>query len=270
MNLHDALEIVPLSDTGMVRDGNEDAVFADANLGLAILADGMGGYKAGEVASNMATTWLATRFTRFVQAFSRGEEALGNPQQRINQEIGAANLSIYNAAKTQARYAGMGTTLVFAWFVDNRLYLAHVGDSRAYRWRDGHLEQLTKDHSFLQEQIDSGMISVEAARHSANRNLVTRALGVGPTVQVDIAEHRTQPGDLLLLCSDGLNDMLDDGEIAGVLHLYGATPAQAAAHLIDRANHNGGRDNVSVILIRVRGNYAVPRAWWQKLLARLK
>ncbi|WP_306606053.1 Stp1/IreP family PP2C-type Ser/Thr phosphatase [Azonexus sp.] len=270
MNLHDALEIALLSDTGVVRTRNEDAVFADAELGLAILADGMGGYKAGEVASGMATTLLATSFNRFLNAFRRGEEVLGDPVQRINDEICAANLAIFNAAQSQPQYAGMGTTLVFAWFIDNRMYLAHVGDSRVYRWRDGDLEQLTKDHSFLQEQIDSGMISVEAARYSANKNLVTRALGVDASVDVDIAEHATRRGDLLLFCSDGLNDMLEDGEIAGILHLYGTTPALAAEHLVDRANQNGGRDNVSVILIQVRGEYAVPSGWWQKLLARLK
>ena len=270
MNLRDALEIAPLSDTGVVRARNEDAVFGDAELGLAILADGMGGYKGGEVASGMATTWLANNFTQFVKAFNAGIEALGDPVQRINDEICAANSAIFNASQSQSRYAGMGTTLVFTWFVDNRLFIAHVGDSRVYRWRASNLELLTKDHSLLQEQIDSGMISVEDARYSANKNLVTRALGVDATVEVDIAEHVTQSGDILLLCSDGLNDMLDDGEIAGILHLYGKTPTLAAEHLIDQANLNGGRDNVSVILVRVRGEYAVPSGWWQKLLARLK
>lgn len=270
MRLSDALDVATCSDTGVVRTQNEDAVFVDADLGLAILADGMGGYKAGEVASGMAITVLASSFRDRLRDADAVTCVANDPLQRMVDEVQAANLAIFQAAQRQPQYSGMGTTLVFAWFLDNRLYLAHVGDSRAYRWRDGRLLPLTKDHSLLQEQIDRGMISPEAARHSANRNLVTRALGVDAQVEVDVAEHALRPGDVLLLCSDGLNDMLEDHEIAEVLQVDAASLPLAAEHLVERANRQGGRDNVSVILVRVLAEYAAPSGWWRKLLARLK
>ncbi len=270
MNLLDALDVAVCSDPGVIRSHNEDAVFADAGLGIAILADGMGGYNAGEVASGMATTLLSTSFSRLLTGPGADEEVLAHPEQLINDEICGTNAAIFNASQSQPQYSGMGTTLVFAWFLDNRLYLAHVGDSRVYRWRAEDLRQLTKDHSLLQEQIDSGMISLEEARFSANKNLVTRALGIEPEVDVEIGVHDVLPGDLLLLCSDGLNDMLDDDEIAEVLLDHDRDLALAATQLVERANENGGRDNVSVILVRVQGDYAAPSGWWQKLLAKLK
>lgn len=270
MGLHEALAVAVRSDPGVVRSHNEDAVFADAELGIAILADGMGGYNAGEVASGMATTLLSTSFSRLLRGPAADETITEHPEQLISDEICGTNAAIFNASQSQSQYAGMGTTLVFAWFLDNRLFLAHVGDSRAYRWRDGGLRQLTRDHSLLQEQIDSGLISLEEARYSANRNLVTRALGIEPEVEVEVAVHDTRPGDLVLLCSDGLNDMLDDEEIAEILHETGDNLSFAAERLVDRANDNGGRDNVSVILVRVVGDYGAGNGWWQKLLARFK
>lgn len=272
MTLLDALEVAVCSDPGIVRSHNEDAVFADAELGIAILADGMGGYNAGEVASGMATTLLATSFSNLLSGLESGiePEFFGDPKQLMHDEICGTNAAIFNASHSQPQYSGMGTTLVFSWFLDNRLYLGHVGDSRAYLWRGERLQQLTKDHSLLQEQIDSGMISVEEARYSANRNLVTRALGIEPEVEVDLGEHDVFSGDLILLCSDGLNDMLDDDEIAEVLEMHAKNLTTAAQRLVEVANENGGRDNVSVILVRVQGDYAVPSGWWQKLLAKLK
>lgn len=270
LHARDVLEIAVLSDTGMVRRRNEDAVFADAALGLAILADGMGGYLAGHIASGMATTLLASSFTRCLQDAAADPAVLATPGQRLRDEIVAANLAIFNAAQSQPQYAGMGTTLVCTWFVAGRLLVAHVGDSRLYRWRDGQLAVLTRDHSWLQEQIDNGMISPQDARQAPNRNLVTRALGIEPSVEVEIGEFATQPDDILLLCSDGLNDMLDDVQIGELLRDYGQAPAQAAEKLIEQANLHGGRDNVSVIVIRVRENIAVTGRWWQRWLARLK
>lgn len=273
MNLAEALEIVTRTDPGMVRSHNEDAVYGDAALGLAILADGMGGYNAGEVASGMATTLLASNFSGIVPTCA--PQALDANGQRIAHlhmvdQIGAANSAIYNAAQSQPQYAGMGTTLVFAWFYDNRLSLAHVGDSRLYRLRDGAFQALTKDHSLLQEQLDSGMITPEEARYSQNKNLVTRALGVDPLVEADINDYDVLPGDIYLLCSDGLNDMVEDDEISLTLQTLAANLGLAAEQLVQMANDNGGRDNVSVILVKVRGDYAAPRSWWQKLLAWLK
>lgn len=273
MPLADVLEIVTRTDPGRVRAQNEDAVYAEASQGLAILADGMGGYNAGEVASGMATTLLASSFADVLSRCSPKELDVDG-QALVHDEIGhqieLANRAIFNTAQSQPQYAGMGTTLVLAWFYDNRLCVAHVGDSRLYRLRGTAFEQLTRDHSLLQEQIDSGMVSPEEARHSGIKNLVTRALGVETGVEVEFGDHSVQNGDLYLLCSDGLNDMLADAEIASVLQSHSAAVARAADELIEFANHRGGRDNVSVILIKVRGDYGVPRRWWQKLLAWLK
>lgn len=273
MRLREALEMAVGTDPGLVRPHNEDAVFADAGLGLAILADGMGGYNAGEVASGMACTLLATNFSRFIPTCTGRSDAAGDPDfaaHHLVSEVTAANLAIFNAAQGQPQYAGMGTTLVAAWFYDNRVHVAHVGDSRLYRLRRNRFEQLTRDHSLLQEQLDNGMITVEEARFSQNRNLVTRALGVEPGVEVEVHAHDVMPGDILLLCSDGLTDMVEDEEISLTLQTLGGNLELAAEQLIHVANDNGGRDNVSVILIRVLGEYPVPRGWWQRLLAAMK
>jgi PPM family protein phosphatase len=273
MKLVDALEMVVLTDPGRLRPHNEDAVFADAALGLAILADGMGGYKAGEVASGMATTLLASNFSRYIPLHQLGTAAAGyvaDAEAHVASEVAVANSAIYNAAQSQPQYNGMATTLVIAWFFENRMIVGHLGDSRLYRLRGGQFEQLTRDHSLLQYQLDSGLISEEEARHSQNKNLVTRGLGVEPEVETEIHDHELQVGDIVLLCSDGLNDMVDDGDIAGILQMQGDDLPLAAEHLVELANKNGGRDNISVILVKVRGEYAAPRGWWRKLLARLK
>ena len=272
MTLDDALEMVARTDPGRLRARNEDAVFAEPGLGLAILADGMGGYNAGEVASGMATTLLATNFARTIaggMADSGGAGEVDLAERCIGNEVAIANAAIFNAAQSQPQYAGMGTTLVLAWFHDNRMSVAHIGDSRLYRWRERRLVQLTKDHSLLQEMLDSGMITAEEARFSQNRNLVTRALGVDPDVRAEIHLHDLVVGDIVLLCSDGLSDMVDDEEIALTLDTLGGNLVQAAEQLVRIANENGGRDNISVILVRVRGDYAAPRGWWHKLLARV-
>jgi len=273
MRLADALEMVTRTDPGMVRSHNEDAVFADASLGLAILADGMGGYNAGEVASGMTTTLLASNLTQFLSPPAVPDGEVMTPeflQQRLLDEVSAVNVAVFNASESQPQYAGMGTTVVAAHFYDNRVIVAHLGDSRLYRLRNGRFEQLTRDHSLLQEQLDGGMISAEEARHSHNKNLLTRALGVDPFVETEIHAHAVVPGDLFLICSDGLNDMIDDEEIANVLLALGGDLSLAAEELIELANGNGGRDNISVILVRVHSSFSVPRGWWQKLLARFK
>jgi protein phosphatase len=268
-----ALEMVVRTDPGRVRAHNEDAVFADAAQGLAILADGMGGYNGGEVASGMATTLLASSFHEVLtRCTSKAVGFCGRPfiHDQIRALIATANLSIFNTAQLQPQYVGMGTTLVLTWLSDNWLHVAHVGDSRLYRLRDGQLQQLTRDHSLLQDQIDSGMIDPADARTSEIRNLVTRALGVEAMVDVEFGDHEVSKGDLYLLCSDGLNDMLTDEQIA---HILNSAPDQIdvlADDLIEIANGLGGRDNVSVILIKVRGDFAAPRYWWQRLLGWLK
>lgn len=272
MNLACALEMVVRTDPGMVRPHNEDAVFADPAGGLVILADGMGGYNAGEVASGMAVNMLAENLLLTLVPSSHASEmpTAEFVEQRLFDEISSANLAILNAAEAEAQYAGMGTTLVLAHFYDNRMSVAHLGDSRLYRMRAGHFEQLTRDHSLLQEQLDNGMITPDEARYSQNKNLLTRALGVDPVVEVEIHDYGMAQGDIVLLCSDGLSDMIDDEDMAQVLHDFESDLAHAADLLVRMANGNGGRDNISVILVRVRGDYSAPRGWWQKLLARFK
>ena len=273
MKLSEALEVVTRTDPGMLRSHNEDAVFGDADLGLVILADGMGGYNAGEVASGMATTLLATNFSQLIPLSQPSQFEMGGEFEAhriIVDQITDANSAIFNAAQSQPQYAGMGTTLALCWFYNNRLTVAHIGDSRLYRLRGDSFEQLTKDHSLLQEQLDSGMISAEDARYSLNKNLVTRALGVESEVEPELSDFEVLPGDLFLLCSDGLNDMVDDEEMGLTLQTLGSNLSLAADQLIQMANDNGGRDNVSVILVKVKGDYAAPKGWWQKLLSGLK
>ncbi|MBL8430072.1 MAG: Stp1/IreP family PP2C-type Ser/Thr phosphatase [Dechloromonas sp.] len=261
------------TDPGMIRSHNEDAIFADPGLGVAILADGMGGYNAGEVASGLATTRLAEDIAGVINSpavLKRGICDSATIDSHIINEVKAANLAIFNAAQGCSQYSGMGTTLVLAWFYDNRMSVAHVGDSRLYRLRGARLEQLTRDHSLLQEQLDSGIITAEQARYAENRNLVTRALGVDPDVEVEVRDFDVRPGDIVMLCSDGLNDMVDDEDIAVTLQTLSSNLALAADHLIHLTNANGGRDNVSVILVKVLGDFSSPRGWWQRLLARLQ
>lgn len=273
MDLSQVLQIVIRTDKGMVRGHNEDSVWADAASGLAILADGMGGYNAGEVASGMATTLLSTELAkRFAETPAHQLDALGQPHVRslLPAEIAKANTAIFQAAQSQPQYAGMGATLVVAVFYDNRLTIAHIGDSRLYRQRGEEFKSLTRDHSLLQEQLDSGMITPEEAKLSHNKNLVTRALGIEAAVAPEIRDFDVLPGDIYLLCSDGLNDMVTDEDISATLTSLGANLELAGGQLIQMANDNGGRDNVSVILVKILGAYAAPHGWWARFLAWLK
>ena len=264
-------EFYSQTDTGRVRTNNEDSVALDESCAVAVLADGMGGYAAGEVASGMVTTLLASNFERFLPTCS--EENLrqaGGAEAYLRDEVCAANAAVFNASQSQPQYAGMGTTLVVAWFSGKLMHVAHVGDSRLYRFRDDHLEQLTRDHSLLQEQLDGGMISEEEARFSVHKNLLTRAIGVEAEVDVEIGVHELRAGDIFLLCSDGLTDMLDEVEILEVLLAAGGNLNVAAEQLVEEANANGGRDNISVILIEVPAGAISDEVWWRKLLAMWK
>ncbi len=256
MSLREALEIVSLTDPGLVRDLNEDSTATDADLGYAILADGMGGYNAGEVASGMTVSLLAET----LKAALKGDSPL-DAQALLAEDVARVNAAVYEASRSDPRYAGMGTTLVATLFHDDRVTVAHVGDSRLYRLRGERLEQVTRDHSLLQEQIDSGLISPEDARLSANKNLVTRALGIDPSVEVEVHQYDALPGDIYLLCSDGLNDMVDDEEIRLTLNLLGSNLELAAGQLVQMANDNGGRDNISVILARVLRPFPDDPGW---------
>lgn len=235
-----------LTDTGRARDNNEDSVAFDEATRVGVLADGMGGYNAGEVASGMATAFIKTELARWL---TQAEDLAPPDQIRRALEICVANAnrSIFNAAHSNPQYFGMGTTLVVALFQNSTLILGHIGDSRCYRLRGGAMLQITKDHSLLQEQIDAGLLTPEQAALSPNKNLVTRALGVEDAVLLDLTEHQVLPGDVYLMCSDGLSDMIEDATIAKILQ-NGISLEQMAQQLVSLANANGGRDNITVLL----------------------
>jgi len=239
-----------LTDAGSVRTNNEDSLAIDAVHGVAILADGMGGYNAGEVASTMATEFIKSELVHWLSQEPRQSD-LRRVERAVEMCADEANLSILHAADANPHYAGMGTTLVVAVFQGKHLVLGHIGDSRCYRLRDGKLAQLTRDHSILQEQIDAGLLTAEQAASAPGRNLLTRALGVEKTTRIDIQEHHVHDADLYLLCSDGLNDMVSDKDIGSVLSSDAGLPAIAST-LVARAIANGGRDNVSVLLVRAQ------------------
>ncbi len=255
-----SLEFFSATDTGRARNNNEDSVDIDEASSLIVLADGMGGYNAGEVASGMATSFIKAELGRWLQEASANASDT-DVRRAMDICVDNANRAIFNAANSNPQYAGMGTTLVVGVFREGRLLMGHVGDSRGYRLRSGRLQQITHDHSLLQEQIDAGLITAEQAAFSANKNLVTRAVGVEDTVLLETHLHDLMPGDIYLLCSDGLSDMLDDESIAHLLQAYDSI-AEAGAALIEAANDAGGKDNISVILARVRGSSGPARSWW--------
>lgn len=255
------LELHCATDTGRARTNNEDSAAIDEKSQLAVLADGMGGYNAGEIASSMSTSFISSELGRWLS--EAADSATDNDVRRAMEIcVDNANRAIFNAANSNPQYAGMGTTLVVGVFRDSRLLLGHVGDSRGYRLRAGHLAQITHDHSLLQEQIDAGLITAEQAAYSANKNLVTRAVGVEDTVLLETHLHDVLPGDIYLLCTDGLTDMLDDDSIAQLLQSCELLP-DAAGALIAAANEAGGKDNISVVLARVRGASGSARSWWR-------
>ncbi|MCE2998841.1 MAG: Stp1/IreP family PP2C-type Ser/Thr phosphatase [Betaproteobacteria bacterium] len=249
-DLSQALEIATATHSGIVRSHNEDSITADAGVGLAVLADGMGGYNAGEVASGIAVAMISAE-ARKVLAAMNGDMDVQCGEKLLLDQIVRANKAIFQASLNQPQYAGMGTTLVVALWHDNHVIVGHIGDSRMYRLRAGKLEQVTKDHSLLQEQIDSGLITKEQASHSQNKNLVTRAVGIDPEVEPEVHSYPVEASDIFLLCSDGLNDMVTDEDIELTLASLQANLPLAAQQLVQQANDNGGKDNVSVILVRV-------------------
>ncbi len=271
MPLTGMFEIASATDAGRVRSHNEDSLATDPEIGLAVLADGMGGYNAGEVASGIAVAMIARdvrKALKVEQQMRRGIRVSGPlaAPNLLRRHAAHANRTIYETAQNQRQYRGMGTTLVMALFYDDQVAVGHIGDSRLYRMRDDHLSQLTRDHSLLQEQIDSGMLTREQARHSRNRGIITRAVGIEPQVETEIHVHDTRPDDIYLLCSDGLNDMVSDDDIQLTIGALGVNLPLVAQQLVQQANDNGGRDNISVILVKVRRNAAVRVGWLNKII----
>ncbi len=250
---------------GLQRENNEDAVSYDEASGVAVLADGMGGYNAGEVASGMATAIIGAEMSRWL-AEAGATASAQDIRRALEVCVGQANASIYRAAQDNPQYAGMGTTLVVGVFRGSTLVLGHIGDSRCYRWRRGQLSRITKDHSLLQEQVDAGLLTPEQAEVSVNKNLVTRAVGVDDSVLLEVHDHLVEPGDTYLLCSDGLSDLVRDAEIVNILQQPLPAP-QRAQRLIDAANAAGGRDNITVLLVDV-GSAPEKRGLMARLLGK--
>src|SRR5882757_4402652 len=226
MSLKGRLRSVGLTDTGKVREHNEDTIAFDADIGLLVLADGMGGYNAGEVASGIAVKTIVNLVREQVEREDMNvqdrEPGLSRPTIILRDAIQRANKIIYQTARTQPQCEGMGTTVVAALLFDSKRTIAHVGDSRLYRQRSDKLGQVTMDHSLLQELVDRGFYSAEEAQRAANKNYVTRALGVEPQVEVEVQEHPVDKGDVFILCSDGLSDMVEDEDIRLTISTFGA------------------------------------------------
>lgn len=255
MSLEDKLQITGITDEGLVRDHNEDSIGSDAALGILVLADGMGGHKGGEVASAIAVDLILKSLRESLPEIAAGQtdENTGYSLESMAVEsaIKNANLKIFEAAQNNSKYEGMGTTVVVLVFYDNRITIAHVGDSRLYRMRDQSLEQMTRDHTLLQELVDRGFYTKKEANESLNKNLVTRAVGVNPTVDIDLLEDVALLDDLYLLCSDGLTDMIDDGLIEHIQLNHKNNLEKMNEELIKQAKDHGGKDNVSVMLAQV-------------------
>jgi protein phosphatase len=260
-----------LSDAGSVRQFNEDSIAADPESGVAVVADGMGGHRAGEVAARLAAHIIFDRLQERIVEF-RSRAGPHSPLQAVDESINRANGAVYDASRTRSSYHGMGTTLAVTLFFDNRVAVGHIGDSRIYRLRDGALELLTRDDSLLRDEMDLGLISAADAAESHNRSFVTRALGTGESAPAHLVEHEARGGDVYLLCSDGLTDLVDDADIALILDGLHVNLPLAAMHLVQAAKDNGGYDNVSVILAKVLGTFPAPsrRPWTQRWLGWLK
>ncbi|MEZ5487453.1 MAG: Stp1/IreP family PP2C-type Ser/Thr phosphatase [Steroidobacteraceae bacterium] len=270
MTLRNKIALAGETDTGKVREHNEDTIAVDPDIGLLVLADGMGGYNAGEVASGIAVKTIVNLVRESVE---REDLATSDPLTQLSRRsivlrdaIQRANKIIYQTAKSQPHCEGMGTTVVAALFHNNRVTIAHVGDSRLYRLRGERFEQLTLDHSLLQELVDRGFYSPEEAQRAANKNYVTRALGVEPTVEVGLREEQVEKGDHYVLCSDGLSDMVENADIHLTINTFGDNLGSVAKHLIQLANDNGGRDNISVLLAQVLDAFPARRGLVERVL----
>jgi len=251
---------VEVTDVGKVRDHNEDALGTAPEIGLWVLADGMGGYNAGEVASGIAVKTvidMVTQACKRPEKRNEVESGTGFMRQTIalRDAVHRANKVINQTAQSQPQCEGMGTTLVASLFYDDKVSIAHVGDSRMYRLRGNRFEQITMDHSLLQELVDRGFYSQEEAQRSTNRNYVTRALGVEANVEVEVQELEVQKGDYFLMCSDGLPDMVEDEDIHLTISTFNNDVKTIGEQLIKLTNDNGGRDNVSVVLVRIADSF---------------
>lgn len=247
------LVIYGITDVGQMREHNEDHIAWDKDMGLVIVADGMGGHNAGEVASEIAVKSIQEALRDVLDPEMQGNHSI-KMADAVREAITYANDEINREAGDNFAYNGMGTTVVLTLFHDDRVVSANVGDSRIYRFREDKLEQLTTDHSLVQEMLDNGYLSHEEAQMSASRNLITRALGISNVVDVDVKEDQVAYGDLYLICTDGLTDLVSDEEIVNLLKDHRSETdscnlEEATRALVALANDKGGKDNISVVLV---------------------
>jgi protein phosphatase len=229
-----------------MRSNNEDAVLVNEAFAVMVLADGMGGHLAGEVASHLATNHIGQNILQWLAQYK--EKTISkNLKKAISRFVNQASTIIFNQSYSNYEQRGMGTTVVVAVLYKTRMTIGHVGDSRAYLLRDGQLERLTKDHTKLQELMDDGVLKSDAPDCGNFKNMLTRAVGIMPYVDVEFIQYKVQVGDVLMVCSDGLTDMLTDKEIEMVL-VQNSTPTETCNQLIAQANEAGGVDNISVAL----------------------
>jgi protein phosphatase len=248
---------------GKVRKHNEDSMACEPGLGLFVVCDGMGGEAAGEVASQLAIKTILETVngadTSPPPTPSEEHKGFQPRTLRLAAALERSNQAIYEQAQHDVHQTGMGTTAVSAWLENNQASLAHVGDSRAYLWHGGQLEQLTRDHSLVEEQVRAGIITREQSLESDKQNILLRALGKEPAVEVELGERQLQPGDYLLLCSDGLTRMVSERELSDTIGRL-RDPQPIADRLVERAVENGGVDNVTAVVVEVGGP-----SWWQRL-----
>lgn len=267
-----AIEMHATTDVGVKRNHNEDCVGITPEVGFAVLADGMGGHNAGEVASAMAieftSRYLQDRLPKIPEAKLDEDTGFTSESILAREGITMANNAIFETSQHKPECAGMGTTIVAAIFYADRLTAAHVGDSRMYRMRGDLLTHVTEDHSLIQEQVRRGLLTADDARNSAIKNLVTRALGVEPDVEPDIVEDIVQAGDIYLMCSDGLTDVVPDEAIRLTIAQNNNDLRKAAAHLVQLANDAGGPDNISVILIKTQKYFHRKQGLLSKIFGR--
>jgi len=241
-----------LTDVGRCRETNQDELLLEPGLGLFAVADGMGGHAAGEVAAHMAVECLAREMREAAE--TEGTGSADAAARHLESAFHEGNRQIYESVLTRGEWRGMGTTIVALVAVGDQAVVGHVGDSRAYLLRDGELQRLTSDHSWVNEQVKLGLMTDDEAHRHPMRNIVTRALGNRLELHVDLNRTPLRHGDLILLCSDGLNSMLNDDEIRRILAAHREDPQAACRALVDGANDRGGEDNITVLVVRAEEN----------------
>jgi serine/threonine protein phosphatase PrpC len=247
------------TDTGIVRSNNEDNFVIDEELGFVVVADGMGGHAAGEIASKMAVSVIHDHLLGKQKFFGTYNKSYSDATNNLSSALRLANLAVLEAAGASPQLHGMGTTVAAALICDNRLSIANIGDSRVYLVRSGHIEQLTDDHSVINEQIKRDLITPEEAVNSKTKNYLTKALGISAELEADLSELTLVDGDILFLCTDGLSNMITNEIILETIVTF-QNPAAICDLLIKMANEKGGKDNITAVIGCIK-----KRKWYSAL-----